>query len=281
MKAAWIWGIEDELAAADLPALAIRATTEPRTPQPRTADAGNPNRRNRPTAPTRNSAVPENEQTPSSKPGRSSPSSAAALARRHDRQSHPGIASPRDQIKMKKAHCAWQAEFHRPGVRLFGWITFCRAGSLSLPGCSPFSARRFAVCASGLACGLALAVRPAGSLEAQRARSGALAGGGGGPDNARRSVPPLGPLWRRRIWRVPVGLVLTIGHGCGSYGGNRMRPVTRATGRGSSARPAGFRPKGETEASAPPTVRRPALTPAAYGGALRPLISSATSRAPF
>ena len=65
-----------------------------------------------------------------------------------------------------------QAEFHRPGVCLFVWITFCHADSLPLRGCASFSARRFAACASGLACGLALAVRPAGSPEAPRARLG-------------------------------------------------------------------------------------------------------------
>ncbi len=54
-----------------------------------------------------------------------------------------------------------------------------------------------------------------------------------------------------------------------------MRPVTGATGRGSSARLVGFRPKGETKAAAPPTVRRPVLTPGAYGVPPWPLISPA------
>ena len=93
-------------------------------------------------------------------------------------------------------------------------------GGVSLSGCAPvrvdhflscrqsafrsvaFSVSRFAACASGLAFGLALAVRPAGSLEAPRQRRAAGAsraagmrstveGGGAGPDNARRSAPPL------------------------------------------------------------------------------------------
>jgi hypothetical protein len=60
-----------------------------------------------------------------------------------------------------------------------------------------------------------------------------------------------------------------------------MRPVTGAAGRGSSARLVGSRPKGVTEAAAPPTASRPALTPAAYGGPLWPLISPAIDRAPY
>jgi hypothetical protein len=99
MKAAWIWGIEPELAAAGLVTLAgkgyqgaVHAEGESRNP------------RKKPTGPTRNSAHPEKEQTPSSRSGRYSPSYTAAPARRPDRQSHPRIASSRDQNRMKKAH---------------------------------------------------------------------------------------------------------------------------------------------------------------------------------
>jgi hypothetical protein len=53
---------------------------------------------------------------------------------------------------------------------------------------------------------------------------------------------------------VPDGLVLADGRGTGRYGGYRMRPVTGAAGRGSSARLVGFRPSGVTKAAAPPTA---------------------------
>jgi hypothetical protein len=50
-KAAWMWGIEDELAAAGL-------VTQQHTRKPRTGARTSPNRRKKPTAPTRNSAHP-------------------------------------------------------------------------------------------------------------------------------------------------------------------------------------------------------------------------------
>ena len=78
--------------------------------------------------------------------------------------------------------------------------------------------------------------------------------------------------WRRCSSREAIGLVLADGRGTGRYGEHRMRPVTGAAGRGSSARLVGFRPKGVTKAAAPPTASRPALNPAAYGGPLWPLI---------
>ena len=63
-----------------------------------------------------------------------------------------------------------------------------------------------------------------------------------------------------------VGLTVLLAGAAAGYGGDRRRPVTGAAGRGSSARLVGFRPKGVTKAAAPPTARRPGLTPAAYGG---------------
>jgi hypothetical protein len=71
MKAAWIWGIEDELAAADLAALAdkgYQGAAHAKTPY---KGKKKPESRKKPTVPTRNSAHPGKEQTPSSKHGRS------------------------------------------------------------------------------------------------------------------------------------------------------------------------------------------------------------------
>jgi hypothetical protein len=78
MKAAWIWGIERELAAAGLPALAdkgYQGAVHARTPY---RGKGNQNPRKRPTVPTRNSAHPGKGQTRSSKRGKSLPGYAAA-----------------------------------------------------------------------------------------------------------------------------------------------------------------------------------------------------------
>ena len=76
-------------------------------------------------------------------------------------------------------------------------------------------------------------------------------------------------LRRRRYWRVPDGLAcLADGRGTGRYGGHRTRPVTGATGRGSSARRRALARRARRKLPPPPTVRRPALTPAAYGGPL-------------
>ncbi len=79
MKAAWIRGIEREMAAAGLATLADKGDHGvPRTRRPRTGAGGSPSRRKPPTARTRNSAHPEKEQTHSSRHGRSSPGYAAA-----------------------------------------------------------------------------------------------------------------------------------------------------------------------------------------------------------
>ena len=78
MKAAWIWGIEDELAAADLPALAgkgYHGAAHARTPYRGRGKPESQKQANRAHAKLRS---PGERQTPSSKPGRSSPSYAAA-----------------------------------------------------------------------------------------------------------------------------------------------------------------------------------------------------------
>lgn len=78
MKATWIWGIADELAAADLPALAdkgYQGAAHARTPY---KGKENRNPRKKPTAPIRNSAHPGKEQAPNSRHGRSRPGYAAA-----------------------------------------------------------------------------------------------------------------------------------------------------------------------------------------------------------
>ena len=72
---------------------------------------------------------------------------------------------------------------------------------------------------------------------------------------------------------LPFGPVFKAGCGTGRYGGHRMRPVTGATGRGSSARRAGSRPKGRDENCRTAYGALPALTAAAYGGPLWPLIT--------
>jgi hypothetical protein len=102
MKAAWIWGIDGELAAAGLLALAdkgyqgARENPVPREEQARIAETGQPRPRETP-------GPWGKGQTPSSKHGRSSPGYTAALARRPDRQNHPRFAGSRDQNRMKKA----------------------------------------------------------------------------------------------------------------------------------------------------------------------------------
>jgi hypothetical protein len=78
MKAAWIWGIEPELAAAGLPALADKGYQGAAHAKTRTRARTSLNPRKTPTAPTRNFAHPGKEQTPSSKHGKSSPGYAAA-----------------------------------------------------------------------------------------------------------------------------------------------------------------------------------------------------------
>ena len=101
---------------------------------------------------------------------------------------------------------------------------------------------------SGVAFGLALAVRPAGAVEAPGStarrrrvpRSGmrsTVEAGGADPDNARRSGPLTvtfsgDGVTRARVtaWSSRPGAVP------GRYGGHRTRPVTGAAGRGSSAR---------------------------------------------
>jgi hypothetical protein len=122
---------------------------------------------------------------------------------------------------------------------------------------------RFAARLLGLASGLALAVRPAGAVEAPGStarrrrvpRSGmrsTVDAGGAAPDNARRSDPATVTLsgGDRRTWRegdgraVFAGAVpgVTAGTACGRYRGSRARQPPR---------PQGFRPKDASEAAAP------------------------------
>jgi hypothetical protein len=142
-------------------------------------------------------------------------------------------------------------------------ITVARPDSLRAYAYLP---RSFAARISGLAFGLALAVRPAGVAEAPGStarrrrvpRSGmrsTVEAGGAAPDNARRSVPvAVTPLLRRCNLCEYDGLVLADGRGTGSIRRAPHAAVTGATGRGSSARLVGFRPKGVTKAAAPPTA---------------------------
>ena len=139
--------------------------------------------------------------------------------------------------------------------------------------CPEFDAR-FAACASGLASGLALAVRPAGSLEAPRARVGPEDPFCGavrkdlrvplrveGAARTMRGVPArhwdlsgdgaAGGRWSAWFSRTGAAPGDTAGTACGRSPG--------FAGRGSSARLVGFRPKGVTKAAAPPTASRPAL----------------------
>ena len=99
--------------------------------------------------------------------------------------------------------------------------------------------RRFAARLSGLASGLALAVRPAGlalGLQGQRraARASRAAGMRStvrpeGPARTMRGVLP-GSLrylhGSRRTWRVADRLAVVLADAAAGYGGDRRRPVT-------------------------------------------------------
>jgi hypothetical protein len=69
MKADWVWGIERELAAVGLFALADKGYQGASHAKNPYRGKGNPNRRNRPTAHAPNSVRPEKGQMPSSKHG--------------------------------------------------------------------------------------------------------------------------------------------------------------------------------------------------------------------
>ena len=77
-RAEWTWGVPDELEKAGLVTLAIRATRAAAGRRSRTRAGTSRNRRKKPTVPTRDSAPSAKGQTPSSRPGTSSTSSAAA-----------------------------------------------------------------------------------------------------------------------------------------------------------------------------------------------------------
>jgi Helix-turn-helix of DDE superfamily endonuclease len=78
LTAARIWGILTELAAAGLITLAVRVTKAPITRAPRTRERTNRNREKTRTGRTRNCVHPASALTPSSRPGASRASSAAA-----------------------------------------------------------------------------------------------------------------------------------------------------------------------------------------------------------
>jgi hypothetical protein len=88
-KAEWIWGVLNELEAAGLVTLAIRATRAPRPRGSRTRGRTSPTLGNRPISPTRNYGHPASARTPSSRPGTSWTSSAAAPGERETRQGYP------------------------------------------------------------------------------------------------------------------------------------------------------------------------------------------------
>ena len=77
-NAEWIWGVLAELEAAAWSPWPIRDTRDARRPRSRTGAGTSPNPRNRRTGPTPSSAPSANAQTPSSRHGGSSASSAAA-----------------------------------------------------------------------------------------------------------------------------------------------------------------------------------------------------------
>ena len=78
-KAEWIWGVLAELEAAGVVTLADKGYQGSSYAKIPYRGRNKPDHRNRPTEPTRNSAHPANARTPSSRPGESSASSAAAL----------------------------------------------------------------------------------------------------------------------------------------------------------------------------------------------------------
>ena len=154
---------------------------------------------------------------------------------------------------------------------------------------------RSAARVSGLASGLALAVRPAGSAEVSGAqgwvlkivsaeRSETLFGCPltlEGPTRTMRGVPVLGPVtslpatgelgvtltawpwcWRAQSWRC------TAGTACGRSPGCRARPAAASVGLASEG----------SERSGPPRTASPRLNPAAYGGSPWPVFPLDCSR---
>ena len=104
MKAAWIWGIEREMGAAGLPALAdkgYQGAVHARTPY---RGKGKPESRKEANRAHAKLRAPGERANAQLKAWKILARYAAALARRADRQGHPRFASSRDQSKMKKAH---------------------------------------------------------------------------------------------------------------------------------------------------------------------------------
>jgi hypothetical protein len=110
MKAAWTWGIEEELAAAGLPALAdrgyqgrARENALPGQGETGITERGQPGPRQAPRA-----------RGKGKRPAQSMedlyPATLLPVARRTDHQGHPRTASPRDQSRMKKAQWIMTSE---------------------------------------------------------------------------------------------------------------------------------------------------------------------------
>jgi hypothetical protein len=109
MKAAWIRGIEDELAAADLAALADKGY--PGAAHAKTPYKGrkNQNPRKKPPRPRETPRTRGKSKRPAQSMEDLDPATLLPLAGRPDRQSHPRPASPRDQYRMKKAQCGFDS----------------------------------------------------------------------------------------------------------------------------------------------------------------------------
>ena len=131
---------------------------------------------------------------------------------------------------------------------------------------------RFAARRTGLASGLALAVRPSGLAEAPGStarrrrvpRSGTrstVEAGGTSPDNARRSGPlAVTSSGDRRIWRNPDGPVVVLAGAAAGYGGDSRRPVAGGAVRG-SRRAVGLAAEGRGEKLPPRNGETPRVNP--------------------
>ena len=97
-----IWGVLGELEAVGLVVLADKGYQGAAHAKLPYRERTSPNPRRKPIARTRNSEPPASRRTPSSRAGRSSASSAAALESRKDRQGHPRASDARGITRMKK-----------------------------------------------------------------------------------------------------------------------------------------------------------------------------------
>jgi len=120
MKAAWIWASEPELTAAGLP-WPTKAIKAPCTRERPTAAGGNRNHRKRPTGYAKLRAPGERENT-QLKAWKILTRLRCASARRTHPQSHPRLASPRDQSRMKKLTDQRRIS-GAPALRAYGLFT--------------------------------------------------------------------------------------------------------------------------------------------------------------